>query len=529
MSSSELLLDYLIFYYATKIRKRGKTRFDITTILKNPFTGKFLNRDLPIESLLLYSHNTPLHGPQPVALFEHRLKNIDFSEFNQAAQHADAEILTHKNRLCFTTSYSSSPVLKDNCIIQLPKPVLARDLFFSHPYLLRAAFFAERYLSDIVIDRHDSECIHIFIAQNKKIAKKDVSDPEFLHRLALILLNPALNKSFRSIYDCTFTKAGNQEDYDFDMLAPEISGIDLDVSGIFNPDSGIYRIERIKSFHHLDAQIDRPVKFHFTSQNIIKKINELYKKSAKSVKQSPDEKPQLSPEAEADIDQELAQFRSMPGQIFTKQQLAITLSSPVNDFKKINGARSEKSENENVPVAGGEGSELGTNPGFTMRSEHSENHLNNDDFLKMLEVFSKQGYTVKELHRSPFKKHKRFRCHLLKDKTPRRLFVYQICSKTEIFYLFEIDTSDGKKNISTLMLYPGEALQRLLKPDHFETFKSAIISQSLGWPKAFLADIIGITTSVTIHHPSKNEVEDPETFYSNWAQRILNKFRDELN
>ena len=103
---------------------------------------------------------------------------------------------TYRNRSCFSFQYHNPEDALDGWTIQIPKLVLGRDLLFSHPYFLRAALFAERYTTDVLIDRNEKKAFHIFIAPNRKITAKDLKDRVFLQKLALILLHPELNQAF---------------------------------------------------------------------------------------------------------------------------------------------------------------------------------------------------------------------------------------------------------------------------------------------------------------------------------------------
>ena len=205
---SDCLIDYLpkdiIYYTATKISRRGQTRFDIDTYLFNPIINRYIQLQLPIESILLYDYLTPIADHYPKKLFDHTLESVNFTTFKTIILSENEHQEMHQGRICFEFYYHSK-VLNKNINIQIPKLVLARDLFFSHPYLLRAALFAENYSTDILVDMEDPDAIHIFIAQNKKILKQDLSDPHFLKKLALILLQPDLNKAFLSIYQKTIT------------------------------------------------------------------------------------------------------------------------------------------------------------------------------------------------------------------------------------------------------------------------------------------------------------------------------------
>lgn len=246
----------LIYYTATEISRRGQTRFDINTHFFNPTINRSIQLKLPIESIILYDYLTPIADSEPKELFFHTLKSVNFTAFKTITLLGDEHKKRDQGRICFEFDYYSK-VLNKNLIIQIPKLILARDLFFSHPYLLRAALFAENYSTDILVDTNDEKAIHITIAQNKKILSADISDPHFLKKLALILLQPDLNKAFLSIYQKTIIDQNNAKNFNFDMNTPEIKNIDLTVEGIYDKETGIYRIERITSFKNLETGIDR--------------------------------------------------------------------------------------------------------------------------------------------------------------------------------------------------------------------------------------------------------------------------------
>ena len=130
------------------------------------------------------------------------------------------------------------------------------------------------------------------------------------------------------------------------------------------------------------------------------------------------------------------------------------------------------------------------------------------------------------LFETPPKKYKRFRGHKFANNQLRYFYVYKISNieNNHQFYLCEIDTSDGKKNISTLLLPYEEETQRLIETD-LEIFNNSILSQSLSWPKKFLSEVRGITPITTINHPSKKEEVEDVNYYTDWAERILAKVK----
>lgn len=82
---SDCLIDYLpkdiIYYTATKISRRGQTRFDIDTYLFNPIINRYIQLQLPIESILLYDYLTPIADHYPKKLFDHTLESVNFTTF----------------------------------------------------------------------------------------------------------------------------------------------------------------------------------------------------------------------------------------------------------------------------------------------------------------------------------------------------------------------------------------------------------------------------------------------------------------
>ena len=515
----------MIYYTATKISRRGQTRFDIDTHLFNPIINRPIQLKLPIESVLLYRYRTQIDA-SPTKLFTHTLEHVNFTTFRTIILPEGEDQKIHEGRICFEFNYYST-VLKKNITIKIPKLILARDLFFSHPYLIRAALFAENYSTDVLVDRNDEKAIHITIAQNKKILRADISDPHFLKKLALILLQPDLNKAFLSIYQKTIIDQKGAKSFNFDMEVPDLKNIDLTVDGIYDKETGIYRIERITSFKNLDTAINRPIQFHFTSKKIIQQVKNAQGQGSNKPKPASQPKEKLNKNAEADIDKLLAKLRNLPGEIYTIEELKISLETPpAKTVVRKRRKQMDKDQNQEEGFAGGEGDIEGTVSGFTTESEIQLERVTYKDLIKLLEQIEEKGYKTKEIKNSPFKIYKRFRGHKFANNQLRYFYVYKIFNieNNHQFYLCEIDTSDGKKNISTLLLPYEKETQRLIEID-LEILNNSILSQSLSWPKKFLSEVRGITAITTINHPSKKEEIEDVNYYTDWAERILAKVK----
>lgn len=523
--STDFLPKEMIYYTATKISRRGQTRFDIDTHLFNPIINRPIQLKLPIESVLLYRYRTQIDASH-TKLFTHTLEHVNFTTFRTIILPEGGDQKIHEGRICFEFNYYST-VLKKNITIQIPKLILARDLFFSHPYLIRAALFAENYSTDVLVDRNDEKAIHINIAKNKKIMNADVSDPHFLKKLALILLQPDLKKAFLSIYQKTIIDQKGAKSFNFDMEVPDLKNIDLTVDGIYDKETGIYRIERITSFKNLDTAINRPIQFHFTSKKIIQQVKNAQGQGSNKPKPASQPKEKLNKNAEADIDKLLAKLRNLPGEIYTIEELKISLEiPPAKTVVRKRQKQMDKDQNQEEGFAGGEGDIEGTVSGFTTESEIQLERVTYKDLIKLLEQIEEKGYKTKEIKNSPFKIYKRFRGHKFANNQLRYFYVYKIFNieNNHQFYLCEIDTSDGKKNISTLLLPYEKETQRLIEID-LEILNNSILSQSLSWPKKFLSEVRGITAITTINHPSKKEEIEDVNYYTDWAERILAKVK----
>ena len=523
--STDFLPKEMIYYTATKISRRGQTRFDIDTHLFNPIIKRPIQLKLPIESVLSYRYRTQIDA-SPTKLFTHTLEHVNFTTFRTIILPEGEDQKIHEGRICFEFNYYST-VLKKNITIQIPKLILARDLFFSHPYLIRAALFAENYSTDVLVDRNDEKAIHINIAKNKKIMNADVSDPHFLKKLALILLQPDLKKAFLSIYQKTIIDQKGAKSFNFDMEVPDLKNIDLTVDGIYDKETGIYRIERITSFKNLDTAINRPIQFHFTSKRIIQQVKNAQGQGSNKPKPASQPKEKLNKNAEADIDKLLAKLRNLPGEIYTIEELKISLETPpAKTVVRKRRKQMDKDQNQEEGFAGGEGDIEGTVSGFTTESEIQLERVTYKDLIKLLEQIEEKGYKTKEIKNSPFKIYKRFRGHKFANNQLRYFYVYKIFNieNNHQFYLCEIDTSDGKKNISTLLLPYEKETQRLIEID-LEILNNSILSQSLSWPKKFLSEVRGITAITTINHPSKKEEIEDVNYYTDWAERILAKVK----
>jgi hypothetical protein len=112
--------------------------------------------------------------------------------------------------------------------------------------------------------------------------------------------------------------------------------------------------------------------------------------------------------------------------------------------------------------------------------------------------------------------------HLLStDDTPRCLVDVEINVNDKIFHLLEVDTSDGKKSMSSqlLLLDNHEVWNTNLKE-----LESQLISSHLRWPSEMIARICSQQGTERISHP-KSQHEDKGVLDPNsikgWADKIF--------
>lgn len=523
---------------ATRITSnKSKTRLYVKTILHSPEEKRIFTEKLPIESVLLYHYKTPLANINPVKLPDIQLNNVNLGSLNKSnTEDPNINALSNfKDRLCFSFTSKGNSQIPDDWTIQLPKLVLARDLFFSHPSLLRLAFFNTNLTTDMTVDKNAPEAFHIFIAANRKITSLDLKDPIFLKRLALILLCPELSQSFLSIHQKTFKGKNIDKNkvYDFDIDAPCISNIQLNVEGRYYQDKKIFRIERINSFESLETNINKPIKIHIQTQKALRNTKKIFKQKYPAQEKEILDNSQLDLEANADIDQKIVELRNKVSTIYTTEELNISLKASCREVNITKRYSNEKKYKIEGSVAGGEGDTLGNAPGFTVNSKeepHKKDFISLE-FKKLLEEIENEGYKTHRIHHNSFNFENNTSYKMKAKHQNRGFYVSLVCDKKnkEQFYLCEIDTTDLKKNISTLLLPYNSKTEKLLSKENIIRFKIAILLNPLSWPKDFLTEVHNIQLYTTINHPSKQSDPPTNQKYKDWATRIIEKWQSQIN
>ncbi len=180
--------------------------------------------------------------------------------------------------------------------------------------------------------------------------------------------------------------------------------LNLMLMDVFIQTAKYFRIERINSFGNLETGIHKPVKFHFLSQKSFGQAKDILDKNQHTKKQTSQDKSKFDDEANADIDQEITQLKNIVGEIYTIEDLQISLNTSCSEINITRRNTSREALHEDQPFAGGEGEDEGILPGFSIGAENNFTSSTYQDLSKMLKKIEGKGYKVKQIHNKSFHK-----------------------------------------------------------------------------------------------------------------------------
>ena len=93
-----------------------------------------------------------------------------------------------------------------------------------------------------------------------------------------------------------------------------------------------------------------------------------------------------------------------------------------------------------------------------------------------------------------------------------------------------VNTNLGCNFITSLQLLPSEIkADKMFIDENLKSFKIAILSQSLSWPKDFINKVCNIQSYMMINHLSKKDHLLSSSYHEDWADRILEKWKSMHN
>ena len=111
----------------------------------------------------------------------------------------------------------------------------------------------------------------------------------------------------------------------------------------------------------------------------------------------------------------------------------------------------------------------------------------------------------------------RSKLHLTDEGNLRCIAEVQLEFQNKQFIILEIDTSDNRKSLSTLIIKVNSTE---IWDQHFPKFKEDIIKHSLRWPTAKSLNNIGICKGVN-HPKNKFEIAISDKEFKDWGKRFI--------
>lgn len=189
------------------------------------------------------------------------------------------------------------------------------------------------------------------------------------------------------------------------------------------------------------------------------------------------------------------------------------------------GDQSDSPENTGLEVSTGETSIHGTPPSADydgLEDKSDDIHLYADKFeafnAMVVQLVGMPGcrHIHREIRKLPtidgYSK------HLLADGNPRCLAFHLINKSGEVYALLEVDTSDNKNRLSTLLLKQARSFMNWDK--HLSELEIRLLKRSLAWPTPFLKQVFGSDCKRIPHQKAKDKSLLEQESVQRWAERV---------
>lgn len=430
-------------------------------------------------------------------------------------------------QFCFTFTTASG------LRVFLPQYELARALFFHNKYLAKASIEPSCLQADFDIT-HDnrSNTTRINVLPTSDLPAQYLNDAGYRKMLAWILLDSDARRSFESIginQKIQGRESKNYRHWDFQFTPPQLTNCQISVRGHYENDAHcifVYSIARLTDIH---ANTPKTIEFFHPELN-----SGASGQTGSATTRGREEYDDF------EIDDETETNTDAKPIILLPQPVEIAFDRPIYTKRSGNksataGATLEKDGQS--PSNNRLGTEVGTaGAGLPAADWNILKDMSDDTdlfvnkfscFLEMLKILTHHHHCTivsKEIRKLP--KIPRCSKHLLAtDGTPRNIAVVGLRCNGKLFYLLEVDTSDGEKSLSTLLLFndSSQPLDNYIKQLEYRLLKS-----SLNWPRKFLLRICGANGFFGISHPKTKATNKgllaPDSIIS-WANRISNQIK----
>lgn len=411
----------------------------------------------------------------------------------------------------------------------LPQLELARVLFFHHAYIARLSLIDQGLVQDFDVQRISIEKALINILPVCSLPLHVRGDYALRRLLAWILLDPDARRSFESISYYQLQNGYDTEKYrtwHFQFDPPLLEGVELRLRGHYDQERKVFFVYEIYSVSNLTCDCPSSVEFFDPRYQ----TQQLGSKGAA--------KPSGSPLPEVEIDDEQDPDADHSEIKIETPTVSFEFTNPIQTTRVGKGTRSSggaqqgddqssSTTNPSMDVSTNESSIHGTLPsadydGLDDKSE--DTYLYADKFeafaamVKYLIAMPKCSQIKRELRKLPaiagYSK------NLLADGNPRCLAYYLIKKDSDVYALVEVDTSDNKNRLSSLLLKQQNENPNWDK--RIAEIEVLLVKRSLVWPTSYLKKVYGKNYKRIPHQKTsaaeKSSLEKESV--QRWAERV---------
>ena len=427
--------------------------------------------------------------------------------------------------------YSFSNIVSDihgkytDIEIILPQIELARVLFLHNAYLSRSALDQRCLSGEFDIIKGENQTL-INIPTLCNFPRDQYDNVGMRRLLAWILLDTEARTSFESISKNFLSEKLQtkfREFWNFNFVPPSLKGAELTLKVYLSPKKNKYYVNEILAISNLPSEINHTVIF-CSPKFTVKNTQVSSEGSSGGSKPPRNEDPIIDNEKEANSDK--------PTVIIDSPKIIMALSSPFETKKAVikRSGKKGRLNNDDIntlpepDVSTGESSifgEIGRGEFENCQDESDDLEL----FMKRFEAFqamieefrsqhnilSKFRFTISKLPAV-----NRSKVHMTDDGNFRCIAEAQLEFQNKQFVILEIDTSDNRKSLSTLII-KVDSLE--IWDQYFPSFKEDIIKRSLRWPTAESLKNIGIPKGVN-HPKNKFEIAKSDKEFKDWVKRF---------
>src|SRR5690554_60347 len=414
----------------------------------------------------------------------------------------------------------------------LPQIELARVLFFHSAYMTRLAMLPNGLSEEFDIQPGDEpDTTEIYILPTSTLPLKARGDYEQRRVLAWILLDEETRSSFSSIAQNQL-KEGEESNghrrWKFRFDPPALANVELTMRGQFQKESRTFFVYEIDSVENLTVQSSTTVEFfdpRFAEQ-------QASKGAAAQGASAPVTEPLIDDDELPSLDSE-EYILDVPPVKLSFSQPVMTTRKAYNGRRRSGAEKSEETESEigddQTDVSTDEPTIQGQLPaaGFDAINDQSDDvHL----YARKFEAFSAMVELLKTKEcRHEFGGIRKlpaiagYSKHLLEDGNPRCIALHLLTKRGHNYALLEVDTSDNKNRLSTLLL--KQPSPRFDWPAEIATIEQRLLEKSLNWPSPHL-NLVFSGHHERISHPrtpSGNKGRLETGSLQRWADRVLAK------